>query len=176
MLRKLCIAVAIIVGTAQPLLADNGVNPKADRKAFQKYFNERFPKVPLNDFVNGPYSMDEGLRKQWKAIDEFPPYEFAVEQGKQMFETPFKNGKTYGDCFPNKGIGIRQMYPMFDAKSGEVITLDLALNQLPRGQRREAVQLQQGRHGGDHGLYGLHLARQADGHQDPGRSARTRRL
>ena len=83
-------------------------NPQADFKAFRKYFTERFPKVPLNDFVNGPYSMDEGLRKQWKAIDEFPPYEFAVDKGKEMFATPFKNGKTYADCFPNKGIGIRQ--------------------------------------------------------------------
>ena len=46
-----------------------------------------------------------------------------------MFAKPFKNGKTYADCFPNKGIGIRQMYPMFDAKSGEVITLDVAINQ-----------------------------------------------
>jgi L-cysteine S-thiosulfotransferase len=129
MLRKTFIALAIIVGTAQPLLADSAIDPQADFKAFRKYFTERFPKVPLNDFVNGPYSMDAGLRKQWKAIDEFPPYEFAVEQGKQMFATPFKNGKTYGDCFPNKGIGVRQMYPIFDTKSGEVITLDIALNQ-----------------------------------------------
>jgi sulfur-oxidizing protein SoxA len=129
MLRKVFIAVAIVAGTAQPLLAANAADPQADFKAFRKYFTERFPKVPLNDFVNGPYSMDEGLRKQWKAIDAFPPYEFAVEQGKQMFATAFKNGKTYGDCFPNKGIGVRQMYPMFDAKSGQVITIDVALNQ-----------------------------------------------
>jgi sulfur-oxidizing protein SoxA len=73
--------------------------------------------------------MDEGLRAQWKAIDEFPPYEFAVEKGKEMFATPFKNGKSYGDCFPNRGIGIRQDYPQFDAKSGQVITVDVALNQ-----------------------------------------------
>ena len=129
MLRKLCIAVALIVGTAQPLLADNAkIDPQADFNAFRKYFTERFPKVQLDDFVNGPYSMDAGLRKQWKAIDEFPPYSFAVDQGKEMFAKPFKNGKTYGDCFPNKGIGIRQNYPYFDEKSGEVITLDVALN------------------------------------------------
>ena len=59
--------------------------------------------MPLNDFVNGPYSMDEGLRKQWEAKEEFPPYEFAVETGKEMFATPFTNGKTYGDCFPEQG-------------------------------------------------------------------------
>jgi L-cysteine S-thiosulfotransferase len=129
MLRKIFIALAIVVGTAQPLLAANAIDPQADFKTFRKYFTDRFPKVPLDDFVNGPYSMDAGLRKQWKAIDEFPPYEFAVEQGKQMFATPFKNGKTYGDCFANKGIGVRQNYPYFDEKSGEVITLDVALNQ-----------------------------------------------
>ena len=129
MLRKIIVAVAIVVGIAQPLLADNAGSPETDFKMFRDYFKSRFPKVPMNDFVNGPYSMDEGLRKQWKAIEEFPPYEFAVEQGKQMFATPFKNGKTYGDCFANKGIGVRQNYPYFDTKSGQVITLDVALNQ-----------------------------------------------
>ena len=129
MLRKAVLAAAVLAVTAQPLLAADAVDPQADFKAFRKYFTDRFPKVPLNDFVNGPYSMDEGLRKQWQAKEEFPPYEFAVEQGKQMFSTPFKNGKTYGDCFPNKGIGVRQMYPMFDAKSGQVVTLEVAVNQ-----------------------------------------------
>jgi sulfur-oxidizing protein SoxA len=118
-----------VLGAAQPLLAANAVDPQADFKAFREYFTKRFPKVPLNDFVNGPYSMDEGLRKQWKSIEELPPYEFAVEHGKEAFAKPFKNGKTLGDCFPNKGVSIRQNYPYFDAKSGEVITLELALNQ-----------------------------------------------
>ncbi len=129
MLRKTLIAVAIVVGAATPLLAANDVNPQADAKAFKEYFTKRFPKVPLKDFVNGPYSMDEGLRKQWEAIDQFPPYDFAVDKGKQMFATPFKNGKTFADCFPNKGIGIRQNYPYFDTKSGQVISLEYAVNQ-----------------------------------------------
>ena len=48
--------------------------------------------------------------------------------GKEMFSKPFKNGKSYEDCFPNKGIGIRQNYPYFDEKEGKVVTLELALN------------------------------------------------
>jgi len=116
------------VAGAWPAAAADAINPDADFKAFRDYFTKKFPKVPLNDFVNGPYSMDAGLRKQWEAIEDFPPYDFAVDRGKQMFATPFKNGKTYGDCFANKGIGIRQNYPYFDEKSGEVITLELALN------------------------------------------------
>ena len=47
---------------------------------------------------------------------------------------------------------------------------------VPRGQRREAARLHQGRHGLGDGLHGFHLARQADGHQDPERPARARRL
>ena len=129
MLSRILIAIAMVVGAAQPALAEDAVNPKADFKAFREHFTQLFAKVPLDDFVNGPYSMDAGLRKQWEAIDAFPPYQFAVEQGKQMFATPFKNGKTYADCFPNKGVGIRQNYPYFDTKSGEVITLEVALNQ-----------------------------------------------
>ena len=126
-LRSISVAM-VLLAAARPAAADDAVNPDADFKAFRDYFTKTFPKVPLNDFVNGPYSMDAELRKQWEAIDDFPPYDFAIERGKQMFATPFKNGKSYGDCFPNKGIGIRQDYPYFDAKTGEVITLELALN------------------------------------------------
>ena len=128
MLRKFLIAALLIAGTAQAVSAAETVDPQKDLKAFRDYFTSRFPKVQLDDFVNGPYSMDEGLRAQWKAIDEFPPYEFAIEKGKEMFATPFKNGKTYGDCFADKGIGVRQNYPYFDTDKGEVITLELALN------------------------------------------------
>jgi sulfur-oxidizing protein SoxA len=72
--------------------------------------------------------MNEGMRKQWEEKEEFPPYEFALEAGKEMFSKPFKNGKTYADCFPNGGVGIRQNYPYFDEKEGKVVTLELALN------------------------------------------------
>jgi sulfur-oxidizing protein SoxA len=119
---------ALVVAGARPAAAADGIDPAADFKAFRDYYTKLFPNVPLNDFVNGPYSMDAELRKQWEAIDDFPPYDFAIDRGKQMFATPFKNGKTYGDCFPDNGIGIRQNYPYFDLMAGEVITLELALN------------------------------------------------
>jgi len=113
---------------AQPARAAGASDPAADAKAFRDYFVKKFPKVKLDDFVNGPYSMNEDMRKQWEEKEQFPPYEFALETGKEMFATPFKNGKTYADCFPNGGIGIRQNYPYFDEKEGKVVTLELALN------------------------------------------------
>jgi sulfur-oxidizing protein SoxA len=123
------IAMAMLaLAVMRPAAAADSTDPAADFKAFRDYFTQKFPNVPLNDFVNGPYSMDAELHKQWQAIDDFPPYDFAVDRGKEMFATPFKNGKTYGDCFDNKGIAIRQNYPYFDVNAGEVVTLELALN------------------------------------------------
>ena len=72
--------------------------------------------------------MNEDMHKQWEEKEEFPPYDFALDMGKEMFSKPFKNGKSYADCFPNRGIGIRQNYPYFDEKEGKVVTLELALN------------------------------------------------
>ena len=122
------VAVFLAIAGAPPVAADDAINPEAAFKAFRAYFTKKFPKLALNDFVNGPYSMDADLRKQWQQIEDLPPYDFAIERGKDMFAAAFKNGKSYGDCFPDKGIGIRQNYPYFDEKSGEVITLELALN------------------------------------------------
>ena len=119
---------ALTLGTRRPRRAADGVDPAADAKAFQKYFTDKFPKLKLADFVNGPYSMNEDMHRQWVEKEEFPPYEFSLDMGKEMFAKPFKNGKSYADCFPNKGIGIRQNYPYFDEKEGKVVTLELALN------------------------------------------------
>jgi sulfur-oxidizing protein SoxA len=123
-------------GSAQAADATTGVKPAAsaaetpdtDMRAFQSYFRKRFPNVTLADFANGPYAVNADMRKQWEEIMQFPPYDFAVDEGKTAFETPFANGKSYADCFPNRGIAVRQTFPYFDAKTGEVVTLDLAIN------------------------------------------------
>jgi sulfur-oxidizing protein SoxA len=102
--------------------------PEEDRAAFQAYFQKRFPDVPLTAFVDGIYALDEDARRQWQEIEEFPPYEFAVDSGRELFETPFANGRGYGDCFENGGIGVRQSFPRFDSDRAEVVTLELAIN------------------------------------------------
>ena len=102
--------------------------PQEDLKEFRAYFAERFPDVPFDDFVNGVYSIDEASREQWQSIEEFPPYELNIEKGKELFNTPFKNGKTYASCFRNDGIGIKQDFPYYDAASKQVVTLESAIN------------------------------------------------
>ena len=123
------VSAALVLATST--LAASAVDkpdPAADAKAFRNYFVTKFPKLKLEDFVNGPYSMNEDMRRQWEEKEQFPPYEFALDAGKEMFVKPFKNGKSYADCFPNQGIGVRQNYPYFDTKEGKVVTLELALN------------------------------------------------
>ncbi|HFB65658.1 MAG TPA: sulfur oxidation c-type cytochrome SoxA [Aeromonadales bacterium] len=99
-----------------------------DAKRFKEFYTSRRPDVDPADFNNGVYAIDSAGREQWEEIEEFPPYEFAVDEGKQLFEIPFPNGQKYSDCFKNGGIGIRQNFPYYEVKSNRVVTLELAIN------------------------------------------------
>jgi L-cysteine S-thiosulfotransferase len=111
--------------TAFPLSA----NPEQDQANFRKYYQERFPQLKLADYASGVYAIDSIARQSWQAIEEFPPYDAAIETGKKLFEMPFSNRKHYADCFPNKGLGITGKYPLWDKVEGEVVTLATAINQ-----------------------------------------------
>ncbi len=125
MKRIVALIATAVFGLATTALA----GPEEDRKAFRAYFANRFPSVPMEDYVNGVYALDQDARSQWEAYEEFPPYEINVDHGKKLFETPFANGTSYADCFPNGGIGISQNYPQFDTERGEVVTLELAIKE-----------------------------------------------
>ena len=101
--------------------------PVEDREAFIAYFESRFPDIPFAEFANGIYAIDQDAREQWMEIEEFPPYEFAVEEGASIWQQKFPDGKAYSDCFRNSEAGVRQNYPRFDRQTGEVITLELAI-------------------------------------------------
>ncbi len=127
MKKLLLVATALGVIGAAPMIAQ--ATPQDDLSAFRAYFKQRFPNVPFEDYKNGIYALDKDRRAAWEDFEAFaPPYEEGVEIGKKLFNTPFANGKTYASCFPNGGIGVRQNYPYFDANSGEVVTLEGAIN------------------------------------------------
>lgn len=102
--------------------------PEQDRNALIEHYRTLFPKLTLRDYADGVYAIDSGARLSWRAIEEFPPYEWALEEGKTLFATPFGNGAHYADCLPNRGIGIAQLYPKWNSETGEVVTLAKALN------------------------------------------------
>jgi sulfur-oxidizing protein SoxA len=124
---------------AAPLFA----SPEEDQELWHKYFEKRFPQVEKSDFVNGVYSIDPVGRENWEAIEEFPPYEAAISDGEEMWNTPFANGKSYADCFPD-GPGIAGKYPYWDKEKGMVMTLPLAINNCREANGEDPLKYQKG--------------------------------
>ena len=70
-------------------------SPEEDRELFHDHFEKLFPNTEYSDYKNGVYSIDSSSREQWESIEDFPPYEINVENGEELFNTPFKNGNTF---------------------------------------------------------------------------------
>lgn len=121
-------AILILVGAS--ILAPQWVvaGPEEDRAAFVAFFQARFPDIPFAEYVNGIYAIDNDAREQWLEIEDFPPYEFSVDDGEALWQAAFPNGKTLADCFSQTVDGVRANYPRFDELRGEVVTLALAIN------------------------------------------------
>jgi len=119
--------------------------PADDQKNYQNYFKGKFPNIELQDFGNGIYALDENLRMQWESMEEFAPYELSIETGEQLFNTAFKNGKTYASCFKKSSKGISQNYPYFDNKRGEIITLPVAINDCRKKNGEEPLKYKKGK-------------------------------
>jgi L-cysteine S-thiosulfotransferase len=117
--------------------------PEEDQALWQSYFEKRFPQVPKQDFANGVYAIDPVGRENWEAIEEFPPYETAISNGEEMWNTAFANGKGYSDCFPD-GPAIAGKYPHWDKEKGMVITLPLAINECRTANGEKPLKYQKG--------------------------------
>ena len=120
-------------------------SPKEDVDTYRTYFTEKFPQAKIEDYVDGVYAIDPVRRQNWEAIEEFPPYEPMIEDGQAMFETAFKNGKGYADCFDNGGIGIAQQFPYWDKNSGEVVTLPLTINRCREANGEKPLKYKKGK-------------------------------
>jgi sulfur-oxidizing protein SoxA len=125
-MKKILFTTTLLSAVLIPMLAT--ASPEADRKLITEYMLKRFPGVEKTEFINGVYAIDEIGRQNWEAIEEFPPYEPFIDEGEEMWNTPFANGKSYSDCFPD-GPGIADQYPRWDKERGMVVTLPLAINE-----------------------------------------------
>lgn len=144
-LTKLAVA-ALCAFTATTVFADKkaiDTSPAEDLKTYQDFFFKRFPGVPLEEYANGVYAIDRVARDSWEAIEEFPPYEPMIDEGEEMWNTPFANGKTYGSCF-NNDPAQRKNYPYWDDKRKEVITLPLAVNECREANGEKPLKYKKG--------------------------------
>jgi len=125
-MRKILLAVfgtALLMGSVAAQ-----ATPEQDRQQILDQFKKRFPQVKFEDYVFGALAFDADAMAQYNSIMDFPPFESEVENGKKMWNTPFKNGQTYAGCLPNGGKNIAGNYPYFDDKAGKVVTLEMAIN------------------------------------------------
>lgn len=129
MIKKLIISIAVCLvttsGYAQKMASDT--TPVEDLQVYRDYAKKRHGNVATQDFVNGVYAIDKTSRESWEAIEEFPPYEPFIDEGEEMWNTPFANGKTYASCF-NHSAAQRKNYPHWDSEKKMVMTLALAVN------------------------------------------------
>jgi len=141
---------AFVFFTALNAVAYNAQAEK-DRKALHKYFNKKFKNpvrnaakffphfskkelkrdffrgVKSKDLYKGLYSFHKPSKEQYDDFNEFPPYEFAIDEGEKIFNKKFANGKSLKTCLG--GAKIKNKYPYFDTKRNEVITIEQAINE-----------------------------------------------
>ena len=67
---------------------------------------------------------------------QFPPYDFALDEGRAAFESRSANGTPMAIAFPTAASACARTFPYFDTATGEVVTLDLAINRCPRRTAR----------------------------------------
>ncbi len=126
-MKKLITSVALLV-IALPFVTAQASTPAEDTEAFRSYFKKAVPDVKFEDFQNGVYALDADSRSQWEEIEEFPPYEIALDNGAQLWEKPFKNGKSFASCFGDDISGTRAKYPYHDEAKDTIVTLEGDIN------------------------------------------------
>lgn len=124
-LRYLAVALPLWAGLHATAAA---ATPEQDRQRFIEAFAQRFPGVPLEDYVYGAMIANPDARKQYEQIMEFPPFLADIEEGRRIWDSAFRNGRTFADCFPNGGRNVAGNYPYFDSARQKVVTFEMALN------------------------------------------------
>ncbi|HEX7811988.1 MAG TPA: sulfur oxidation c-type cytochrome SoxA, partial [Burkholderiales bacterium] len=106
--------------------------PEDDRAEFIAHYQEKFPGIALDNYVDGALMLSRDAKSQFDSIMEFPPFQSDLDKGRTLWETPFANGRTYAGCFANGGRNVAGDYPRFDGTSGKVVTFEMALNDCRR--------------------------------------------
>jgi hypothetical protein len=60
--------------------------PEDDRAALRSFYQQRFPDIAIEAHVDGAYALDAGKRAQWLEMEDFPPYEIAVDDGAELYD------------------------------------------------------------------------------------------
>jgi sulfur-oxidizing protein SoxA len=106
--------------------------PEHDRASMIELFQQKFPGIPLDEYVNGALMLSPDAKSQFDSIMEFPPFQGEIDKGRMLWEKPFANGRTFSGCFSDGGRNVAGNFPYFDATSGKVVTFEMAINRCLR--------------------------------------------
>jgi L-cysteine S-thiosulfotransferase len=141
MRRYIPLLVLLLASLAQAAQTD----AEAERQHMVQLFAQRFPGVPLEDYVYGAMITNPDARAQYEQIMEFPPFLGDIDAGRRIWESAFRDGRHFADCFPDGGRNIAGNYPYYDPQARTIVTFEAALNrclrvhgeaELPIGGRR----------------------------------------
>lgn len=121
-------ATLALTGAAGPSFA----SPEQDRAKFVALYRDKFPAVPLENYVNGALMLSTDAQAQFDSIMEFPPFLGDIERGKNLWEKPFRNGNTFAGCFANGGRNVAGNYPYYDSGGDVVVTFEMQINRCLR--------------------------------------------
>lgn len=113
------------VGFTVPAAA---TDPETDRLALWRFFESRFAGIPADEYVLGAFMFSQDARRHYEDIMSFPPFEVDIDRGRQLWETPFRDGRTYADCLPAGGRMLAGLYPRYDEAEQRLVTFEMLLN------------------------------------------------
>lgn len=123
-MKKLTLMIGLLL-VAQQVLA----SPESDRLGLSRLYAQHFPQINRADYIYGALAFSKDAKSQYDEIMDFPPFQDQVDAGKKLWDTPFKNGKTYASCLPHGGRNIAGDYPKYDARHDRIVTFEMALNE-----------------------------------------------
>jgi sulfur-oxidizing protein SoxA len=105
------------------------LSPEQERLNHVQAVQQKYPDIKFEDYVYGALAFSPDAKAQYENMMAFPPFESEIDKGRQLWETPFNNGKRYADCFPGGGRNVAGNYPYYDEAMKKVVTFEMALNQ-----------------------------------------------
>lgn len=108
--------------------AQTSATPEQQRQALIQALQKRFPGTSPADWVLGAENPSAAVQAIPLNADNATNSADILAIGKKAWDRKFKNGKSLASCFPNAGKRVAAAYPQFDARSREVVTVDMAIN------------------------------------------------
>lgn len=109
--------------------AQTGATPDQQRQTLIQVLQKRIPGSSPNDWVLGAANPSAVVQAIPLTAENATNSADILAIGKKAWERKFKDGKSLAHCFPNAGKRVASTYPQFDAKTKQVVTVELAINQ-----------------------------------------------